>query len=154
MRKFVVSIVTACTLWWAGGCIASGPGADPDRLAEDVRAAEQAFAQSMADRDFEAFKSFVSEEAVFFGGATPARGRAAVAAQWAGFFEGDAAPFSWQPETVAVLESGTLALSSGPVFTPDGRRTATFSSTWRLEADGRWRVVFDKGAAWCPPPEN
>jgi ketosteroid isomerase-like protein len=47
-----------------------------------------------------------------------------------------------------VLASGTLALSSGPVYDPDGKRAGTFNSTWRKEADGRWRVVFDKG---CPP---
>jgi ketosteroid isomerase-like protein len=58
------------------------------------------------------------------------------------------APFSWEPEHVEVLASGTLALSSGPVFGRDGTRIGTFNSVWRLEADGRWRVVFDKG---CPP---
>ena len=48
---------------------------------------------------------------------------------------------------VEVLDSGTLALSTGPVLDPDGRRVGTFSSVWRREADGAWLVVFDKG---CP----
>lgn len=56
-----------------------------------------------------------------------------------------AAPFSWEPAEGEVLESGTLVLSSGPVRDPEGKRSGTFNSIWRLEADGRWRVVFDKG---------
>jgi ketosteroid isomerase-like protein len=31
---------------------------------------------------------------------------------------------------------------------PDGRQIGTFNSVWRREADGSWKVVFDKG---CPP---
>ena len=57
------------------------------------------------------------------------------------------APFSWRPEVVEVLDSGTLALTSGPVRDPTGKQTGTFNSIWRREPDGRWRVVFDKG---CP----
>ncbi|MCA9739370.1 MAG: nuclear transport factor 2 family protein [Gemmatimonadota bacterium] len=117
------------------------------RLAAEVRTAERAFARSMADRDHAAFTSFLAEEAVFFTGAEPLRGREAVAAGWRPFFDGPEAPFSWEPETVEVLPSGTLALSSGPVRAPDGTRSGTFNSVWRLDADGRWRVVFDKG---CP----
>src|SRR5690606_16144209 len=98
-------------------------------------------------RDLDAFATFIAEEAVFFG-QSALRGKAAVVDGWRSFFDGPQAPFSWRPETVEVLESGTLALSSGPVFDPQGRRTGTFNSVWRLEPDGRWRVVFDKG---CPP---
>ena len=47
------------------------------------------------------------------------------------------------------LDSGSLAYSSGPVFDPKGKRVATFNSVWRREADGTWRVVFDKGCNAC-----
>jgi uncharacterized protein (TIGR02246 family) len=118
-----------------------------EALAARVRAREVAFAKAMADRDLAAFATFVSEEAVF-AGRTVRRGRAAVVAGWKAFFEGPKAPFSWQPERVEVIDSGTLALSTGPVFDPEGRRTGTYNSTWRLEKDGEWRVVLDSG---CPP---
>jgi len=42
-----------------------------------------------------------------------------------------------------------LALSSGPVRDPQGKLIARFNSVWRLEAPGRWRIVFDKGADVC-----
>jgi ketosteroid isomerase-like protein len=123
-------------------------GATGDELAMQVREAESAFAKTMAARDHAAFASHIADEAVFFGQQSVLRGRAAVAAGWKQFFEGDTAPFSWEPERVEVLDSGALAFSSGPVRDPEGRQIGTFNSVWRREADGRWKIVFDKG---CPP---
>jgi ketosteroid isomerase-like protein len=129
-------------------CAGFAVGAEPlQALQAHVRDRERAFAKTMADRDHAAFATFVSEEAVFMG-ATPFRGRAAVAEGWRRFFETKAAPFAWEPERVEVIDSGTLAISSGPVFDPAGQRIGTFNSTWRREADGVWRVVIDIG---CPP---
>jgi ketosteroid isomerase-like protein len=118
-------------------------------LMRQVFAAESTFAASMANRDTAAFARFVSAEAVFFGQKSVMRGKAAVVAGWHPLFEGPAAPFSWKPEVVEVLDSGTLALSSGPVHGPDGKQTGTFSSIWRREPDGAWRVIFDKGGQVC-----
>ena len=59
------------------------------------------------------------------------------------------APFRWEPAQVEVLDSGALALSSGPVFDPAGTEVATFTSVWRRESPGVWRIVFDKGNAAC-----
>ncbi|MHC4092752.1 MAG: YybH family protein [Planctomycetota bacterium] len=115
-------------------------------LAADVRAREIAFAKTMADRDLDAFASFISPEAIFFNGNVPLKGRDAIVAAWARFFEGETAPFSWHPDVVAVLESGTLALSSGPVRAASGEEVGRFNSIWRKDEDGQWRVVFDKGS--------
>lgn len=135
------------------GCATTGgPEAD---LAAQVHAAEAAFARSMAERDHAAFVAHLADDAIFFsGGGVVLRGRQAVAAAWKPYYDGPQAPFSWQPETVEVLASGTLAHSSGPVFAPDGRRIATFNSIWRRDADGRWRVVFDKGEPWREPAKR
>ena len=121
----------------------------PDPAGEQVRRAEAAFAATMAARDLAAFATHVADEAIFFGRAGPQRGKQAVLDAWRGFFDGPAAPFSWEPEIVEVLPSGTLALSSGPVRDPSGKRVGTFNSIWRLERDGQWRVIFDKGAPVC-----
>jgi len=123
-------------------------GQSMDELASQVRKAETAFAQSMAARDYGVFQSFIAEEALFFGRQGVLRGRAAVAQGWKPYFEGTNAPFSWQSEIVEVLASGTLALSSGPVRDSAGKEIGIFNSIWRREADGAWKVVFDKG---CPP---
>jgi ketosteroid isomerase-like protein len=126
---------------------ASGAGENA-ALAAQVHETEAAFARSMAERDFAAFTALVSDEAIFFSAHGVLRGKAAVAAAWKAYFDAPQAPFSWRPESVEVLDSGTLAHSSGPVFAPDGHRIATFNSIWRREADGRWRIVFDKGYPW------
>jgi ketosteroid isomerase-like protein len=117
-----------------------------------VAEAEGAFAASMAARDIKAFAARLADEAIFVGGATGPvlRGKAAIVDGWRKFFEGPAAPFSWEPDLVEVLESGTLALSCGPVRDPAGPVIGRFNSVWRLENDGAWRVVFDKGSPVCP----
>jgi ketosteroid isomerase-like protein len=118
-------------------------------LKEQVRRAESAFAKSMADRDPAAFARSLADEAVFMSNGQPTRGSKAVAERWKGFFEGKQAPFSWEPEFVEVLDSGTLALSSGPVRDPSGKRVGTFNSVWRRESNGQWKIVFDNGCPRC-----
>ena len=122
-------------------------------LQQQVEDTERAFAQTMAQRDFAGFVAFLSDEAVFFAGETPLRGKQVVADTWKPYYEQPTAPFSWKPAHVEVLDSGTLALSSGPVFSPEGKQVATFNSIWRLEAPGQWRIVFDKGNAACDCPK-
>ena len=114
--------------------------------ASEVEAREIAFAKTMADRDFDTFLTFISPEAVFFNGNEPLRGHEAISQAWGPFFEEEAAPFSWHPDVVEVLESGHLALSSGPVRTPSGEIAGRFNSIWRKDKDGQWRVIFDKGS--------
>ena len=128
---------------------------DPSALADQVRRAETAFAQTMADRDLDAFSSFLHDEAVFVSDGEALRGKAAIAADWRRFFEGASAPFAWRPEIVEVLGSGELALSSGPVLDPGGKRVGTFNSIWRQSGNGGWKIVFDNGcpACTCPPAQ-
>lgn len=136
--------------------VAAGDDPAAADLASDLRKTEEAFARTMAERDHEGFVSFLAEETVFFGGTGEVRGKAAVAAAWKPFYEGPQAPFSWKPESATVLDSGSLGLSSGPVFAPDGKRVGTFNSVWRRDGNGQWKVVFDRGcpACECPPSSD
>jgi ketosteroid isomerase-like protein len=118
-------------------------------LKQQVADTERAFAATMAKRDFAAFTTFLSDEAVFHSGPKPLRGKQAVSDFWKKFYEKPDAPFSWEPDDVEVLDSGTLALSSGPVHDPKGKLIGRFNSVWRQEAPGKWRIVFDKGQEVC-----
>jgi ketosteroid isomerase-like protein len=118
-------------------------------LQKQVADAERAFAKTMADRDFAAFQALLADEAIFFSGDKANRGKRAVADAWQGLYKEKAAPFSWAPEHVEVLDSGKLAHSSGPVRDPAGNVVGQFNSIWRLEAPGTWKVVFDKGCDVC-----
>ena len=143
-------LIIVCAALFAAPVVPA-QAADP-AVSQQVMDTERAFASSMADRDFEAFKSFLSSETIFFSGETPIRGADRVGEAWKPYFDGPAAPFSWEPQTVEVLDSGSLALSSGPVRDPEGNLAGTFTSIWRLEAPGQWRIIFDKGNPACPQP--
>ncbi|WP_445231031.1 YybH family protein [Duganella rhizosphaerae] len=116
---------------------------------EQVANVERAFAATMKARDHAAFMAFLSDEAVFSGSTRSLHGKQAVADEWKKFFDKPNAPFSWEPDEVEVLASGTLAKTSGPVHGPDGKLIARFSSVWRLEAPNTWRIVFDGGVEVC-----
>ncbi len=150
MQSTAVAALVMMTMMGGAASVARTQTPAPTLSARDqVFAAERAFARTMQDRDLAAFTRHLSKDAIFYGRGVD-RGPAAVTASWKAFFDGPAPPFSWEPTSVEVVDSGTLALSTGPVRAPDGRQTSTFNSVWRLEADGVWRVVFDKGCQ-CPP---
>jgi ketosteroid isomerase-like protein len=117
-------------------------------VAAEVRAAEIAFAQTMADRRLDQFTDFVAKDAVF-NGSTPHIGRAAVVDTWKGFFKAPQAPFSWAPDAVAPSADGRTAISTGLARNPAGKVISRFTSIWRRDADGHWRVIVDQGVEAC-----
>lgn len=145
----------------AGGAARAAPTASATATAQaqvqnataQVVMTERAFAATMADRNFKGFLTFLSPDAIFFSGNSVEHGPAEIAEQWAPYFQGLRAPFSWEPDHVDVLADGKLALSTGPLL-QRGKIVGRFDSVWRLEAPNTWRIVFDKGEAVCsaPPP--
>jgi ketosteroid isomerase-like protein len=146
---FILAVCVACV----SGCMTGRHKPNTAVLRRQVMETEKAFAKTMADRDSAAFASFISDEAVFFSGPSPLRGQKQVTRWWKRYYAKKEAPFSWEPDQVEVLDSGTLALSTGPVFDPKGRKIATFTSIWRQEAPGLWRIVFDSGNEVCDQPK-
>lgn len=148
MRLRSLSLLAACLMLAA----AAGNARDSNSaLKRQVMEAERGFAATMKARDFEAFKRFVADEAIFFGAEGPLRGKAAIARGWRQYYDKPQAPFSWEPEEVEVVASGTLAYSGGPVYDAAGQRIGRFHSIWRLKAPGQWEVVLDRGSDFAPP---
>ena len=147
-RRLVIALGATGAL---GGCAAARP--DRGRSPASLRAAESAFAATMAARDLAGFARFVAVDAVFINGGKPLRGRAAIVEHWRRFYERPQAPFAWRPELVEVLDSGTLGYSEGPVTAADGSVVARYYSTWRVDAAGEWKVVFDNGYDVCGCPK-
>jgi len=146
MRLLSIGVLCISILMLA---VASTARTSNAELKRQVFDAERAFAATMKARDHAAFTGFLAEEAIFFSGGTALRGREAIAQAWRAYYVGPRAPFSWTPEEVEVVASGTLAYSGGPVFDAAGKRIGRFNSIWRLEAPGRWKVVFDRGDPPC-----
>jgi ketosteroid isomerase-like protein len=145
--RFIKVIALLGMYWSAAVAMAAPPG--NAELKKQVADTERAFAATMKARDLGAFVAFVADDAVFFNGPTPLHGKQAVGEFWKKFFDKSAAPFSWEPDQVEVLASGKLAASSGPVYSPEGKLISRFNSIWRLEADGKWKIVYDKGEPVC-----
>jgi ketosteroid isomerase-like protein len=133
----------------AAGLVACAAGPRPlsaDDARQQVTEAELAFARTMANRDLAAFTRFIAEDAVFYSGQQPLRGRDAVLEAWKPFFSSPEAPFSWQPDRVEVSGNGTLGSTSGPVYSSNGALTGRFHSVWQRQPGGEWRIVFDSGS--------
>jgi len=120
-------------------------------LKAQVDRSERAFAATMKNRDYAALGQYLAEDAIFFGEEGTLHGRDAILKAWQKYYEGKQAPFSWGPDQVEVLASGKLAYSGGTVLDPTGKPISRFSSIWRLEAPGRWKIILDRPE---PLPNN
>lgn len=141
-----VTLPIVCVLFC--GVIVPAFGQSREELTEEVRETEIAFAKSMADRNHDAFVSFVAKDAIFLGNET-LKGSDAIGKAWKRFFEKPQAPFAWEPAVVELDDSGKLALSTGPVKDSSGKQVGTFTSVWRRDADGQWKIALDYGCSAC-----
>jgi ketosteroid isomerase-like protein len=136
------------------GTLESAVDPDLDALRASLRAAELAFADSLASRDLERFSSFLSDQAIFVSGGV-LRGKPAILEGWSVFFGESAPSLVWEPEIVVIQPGGAMGLTRGP-FTyrqtaPDGTvqsQSGVFTSIWQRQRDDGWKIVFDIG---CPP---
>jgi len=117
-------------------------------LADQVRATEIAFAKTLADRDAKAFRAKIAPDVIWLAD-IPLRGPDQVLTRWQKYFDAPQPPFSWSPEIVEVQEGGKLALSTGPVLDAAGKRVGTYTSIWRREPSGEWKIIFDRGCPAC-----
>jgi ketosteroid isomerase-like protein len=148
MRLRWISLLCVALLMLAAA--ASAERLTNAELKKQVADTERAFAATMKARDHAAFTTFLSQDAVFFSARGEVlRGKQAVGDAWKGLYVKTEPPFSWEPDQVEVVESGTLAYSSGPVYDAKGKVVARFNSIWRLESPNTWKIVFDRGSDIC-----
>ena len=141
--KHTLIVLLLCAA--AGRAIATE---DTATLADQVRATEIAFAKTLADRDVKAFRAMIAPDVIWLAD-VPLRGPDQVLKNWQKFFDAPQAPFSWSPELVEVQQGGKLALSTGPVLSAAGKRVGTYTSIWRREPSGEWKIIFDRGCPAC-----
>jgi ketosteroid isomerase-like protein len=151
MKRLLTALLALCVT------STSMAAEDLEVLAAQVRATEIAFAKTLADRDVQAFRRMMAADVIWLAD-QPLRGPDQVLTRWQKFFDAPQPPFSWFPETVEVQSGGKLALSTGPVVSAAGKRIGTFTSIWRREESGEWKIVFDRGCPHCDcvpePPKD
>jgi ketosteroid isomerase-like protein len=131
--------------------IATLSAAELEVVRHEVLCAEVRFSRAVENRDFGDFLASLDPEARFVTGQV-SRGPDEIGQGWAGFFKTDGPRIRWRPLIVEVVANGTLAISRGPyrMTTIDENGDpvqvwGTFNSTWRLNAQGEWKVLFDAG---------
>jgi ketosteroid isomerase-like protein len=142
MKRLLTTLLALCV---TGTSMAAE---DLATLAAQVRATEIAFAKTLADRDVNAFRRMMAPDVIWLAD-QPLRGPDEVLTRWQKFFDAPQPPFSWSPEMVEVQAGGKLALSTGPVVSAAGKRVGTFTSIWRREDSGEWKIIFDRGCPHC-----
>jgi len=143
MKVLVLTVLLLCA------SAVPAPGVDDlAKLAGEVRATEIAFAKTLADRDVRKFTGMIAPDVIWLAD-VPLRGPEQVLTRWQKYFDAPRAPFSWAPEIVEVQDGGKLALSTGPVLDPEGKRVGTYTSIWRRESSGEWKIIFDRGCPAC-----
>jgi ketosteroid isomerase-like protein len=124
--------------------------ADLAATAAEVKAAEIAFAKTLADHRFDRFADYVAEDAVF-NDRDAQIGRAAVLQKWKAYFDAPKPPFSWGPDAIAPAADRHHAISTGLVHDSAGKLIGRYTTIWRKDADGHWRAIADQGVGVdCP----
>jgi ketosteroid isomerase-like protein len=116
--------------------------------------ADRAFAAATAARGLEGWMEAYAPDAVRLrmGGAA-VQGLPAVRAYDADLFADPSARLEWAPTAAGVFADGRHGYTTGrsTMVRLDGARADTlyrgvYITFWRLDPDGRWRVVLDTGA--------
>ena len=160
--KITRTVCAVAMLIAAAGCaqhhpVETAPVETAEELAAQVKAADEAFNQSVQDGDAEAFAALVAEDAFFYGDQVLG-GREQVVQAWSVFFDPEAAvSLNWAPYYAEA--SGDLGYTRGRYAMtapgPDGMPTemgGEYVSIWRRGEDGLWRAAVDIGT--IPQPNE
>ena len=127
-------------------------GASTDK-GQALMIADEAFSRALAERNSDAFASWIDHDAIFLAEGEMAN-RDQVLDMWSVFLDRSTGQtMSWRPEMATVSKcddmgytigefEGRAATADGPVVTQAGR----YISVWKRDADGAWRVVADVGS--------
>jgi uncharacterized protein (TIGR02246 family) len=137
----------------------------PDRATmaareKEIRSLEAAMMAAAADKGADGYMSFYAEDAVELpDGAPMLLGKETIAKTMV-FLNDKNNHLTWAPVHVDVSESGDLAYSFGNYefrsVGKDGKPTiehGKYTTIWKKQNDGHWKVVLDTGNA-SPAPER
>jgi uncharacterized protein (TIGR02246 family) len=137
----------------------------PDRAtvstrSREIRALEAAMMAAAAEKGADGYMSFYAEEAVEIPNGSPMLLGKESIARTMSFLDDKNNRLTWAPVHVDVSESGDLAYSFGNFefrsIGKDGKPAiehGKYTTIWKRQKDGRWKVVLDMGNS-SPEPKD
>ncbi|MDX1392932.1 MAG: nuclear transport factor 2 family protein [Gemmatimonadota bacterium] len=129
------------------------PPADAGQLME----ADRTFASEVAARGIDAWVEAFAEDGAMLRPGAEVRGHGAIREAMAGAFSSPGSSLTWDPTHAEISSSGDLGYTIGRYVStapgPDGPTTSegAYTTVWRRNPAGDWKVVLDLGVPDPPP---
>jgi|SRR5208337_3376172 len=132
--------------------------ASPKATADTLKQLEGEFMKAAAERGSQGYMSFYADDSVELpNGAAIIPGKANIA-KGMGFLDDNNNRLSWTPVGADISVSGDLGYTYGTYEfrskDKEGKPTVEhgkYTSIWKLQQDGSWKVVLDMGNATAQP---
>lgn len=135
--------------------LAVGLAGSPDKTA-DLKKADQDWAKSVADKNLDAFMSFIGDDASMCDlSGRWTHGKDAIKADFSKALADPAFKLTWSVESADVSKSGDLGYTRGSFEGSQGndKFSGSYTTVWKKDKDGKWRVAVDIASA-APPPQK
>ena len=132
--------------------------ASPKATADTLKQLEGEFMKAAAERGSQGYMSYYSEDAVELPNGAPAIPGKASIAKGMGFLDDKNNRLTWTPVGADISASGDLGYTYGTYEfrskDKEGKpivEYGKYTSIWKLQKDGTWKVVLDMGNATAQP---
>jgi len=132
--------------------------ASPKATAGTLKQLEGEFMKAAAEKGSQGYMSYYADDAVELPNGVPAIPGKANIAKTMGFLDDKNNHLSWTPVGADISASGDLGYTYGTYefrsVDKDGKPTVEhgkYTSIWKLQHDGTWKVVLDMGNATAQP---
>jgi len=132
--------------------------ASPKATTETLRQLEGEFMKTAADKGSQGYMSYYAEDSVELPNGAPLIAGKAQIAQGMGFLDNKDNRLQWTPVGADISTSGDIGYTYGNYEfhskDKDGKQHVEYgkyTSIWKLQPDGAWKVVLDMGNA-SPAP--
>lgn len=160
MKRFLTGGAALGLLLLMNACNQAAPDTR-EADAKAIRELESAWTKDINSRDAAKWASYYADDAVLMiPGMKPMKGKAAILDGLKAFASDPNLSLNFTASTVEVAKSGDLAVTQGnytmtmtdPVSKNKMTDTGTYETTYKKQADGSWKAVFDANVSDVPPP--
>ena len=158
MKTLLLVLVVVLTAIFIFPYAHPSASASPKATAEALKQLEGEFMKTAAEKGSQGYMSYYAEDSVELpNGAALIPGKANIA-KTMGFLDDKNNHLSWTPVGADISASGDLGYTYGTYEfrskEKDGKPTVEhgkYTSIWKLQKDGTWKVVLDMGNSTAQP---